>query len=81
MHPNIGKPQAAASNNVRCIEMETMFHGLYRVPRDLKEMMHGLDQIINNYIDYRYSSLNTAQKLSWLNRSKELIQLYERHTN
>jgi hypothetical protein len=44
-------------------------------------MLRGLDEIINNYTDYRYSSLNTAQKLSWLNRSKELIQLYERHIN
>ena len=82
-HPNLTLLEAAACGLpiLGCIEIETTFHGLYRVPRDLKEMICGLDQIINNYIDYRYSSLNTAQKLSWLNRSKELIQLYERHIN
>jgi glycosyltransferase involved in cell wall biosynthesis len=82
-HPNLTLLEAAACGLpiLGWIEMETTFHGLWRSPRDLKEMLRGLDEIINNYTDYRYSSLNTAQKLSWLNRSKELIQLYERHIN
>jgi glycosyltransferase involved in cell wall biosynthesis len=82
-HPNLTLLEAAACGLpiLGWIEMETTFHGLWRSPRDLKEMLRGLDEIINNYADYRYSSLNTAQKLSWLNRSKELIQLYERHIN
>jgi glycosyltransferase involved in cell wall biosynthesis len=82
-HPNLTLLEAAACGLpiLGWIEMETTFHGLWRSPRDLKEMLRGLDEIINNYTDYRYSSLNTAQELSWLNRSKELIQLYERHIN
>jgi hypothetical protein len=39
-------------------------------------MLRGLDTIINEYDEYRQRSLNTAQELSWLNRSKELIKLY-----
>jgi hypothetical protein len=56
--------------------METTFHGLWRAPRNLNEMLRGLDTIINEYDEYRQRSLNTAQELSWLNRSKELIKLY-----
>jgi hypothetical protein len=44
-------------------------------------MLQGLDTIIDEYDDYRNRSIQTAQDLSWLNRSKELIQLYERHFN
>jgi hypothetical protein len=49
---------------------------MWRAPRDLNEMLRGLDTIINEYDEYRQRSLNTAQELSWLNRSKELIKLY-----
>jgi hypothetical protein len=61
--------------------METTFHGLWRSPRDLKEMLRGLDTIINEYDDYRKRSLNTAQELSWLNRSKELLKLFNEHAH
>ena len=60
-------------------EMETTFHGLWRAPRDLKEMLRGLKDITQNYMDYRQRSLNTAQELSWFNRSKELINLFNNH--
>ena len=39
----------------------------------------GLDTIINEYDEYRQRSLNTAHELSWFNRSKELIKLYNNH--
>jgi hypothetical protein len=61
--------------------METTFHGLWRSSRDLKEMLRGLDTIINEYDDYRKRSLNTAQELSWLNRSKELLKLFNEHAH
>ena len=82
-HPNLTLIEAAACGLpvLGWIEMETTFHGLWRTPRDLKEMLRGLDTIINEYGDYRQRSLNTAQELSWFNRSKELIELYERHFN
>ena len=82
-HPNLTLLEAAACGLpiVGTLEMETTFHGLWRAPRDLNEMLRGLDTIINEYDDYRQRSLNTAQELSWFNRSKELIELYERFTN
>ena len=80
-HPNLTLLEAAACGLpiLGWIEEETTFHGLWRSPRDLQEMLRGLDTIINEYNDYRKLSLQTAEKLSWLNRSAELINLYERH--
>jgi glycosyltransferase involved in cell wall biosynthesis len=82
-HPNLTILEAAACGLpiLGWIELDTIFHGLWRAPRDLQELLRGLDTIVNEYDDYRGRSLQTAQELSWLNRAKELIDLYERHTN
>jgi glycosyltransferase involved in cell wall biosynthesis len=80
-HPNLTLLEAAACGLpiLGWIEEETTFHGLWRTPRDLKEMLRGLTDITQKYNDYRQHSLNTAQELSWLNRSKELINLFNNH--
>ena len=82
-HPNLTLLEAAACGLpiLGWIEEETTFHGLWRTPRDLREMLRGLNVIIDEYSTYRQNALKTADELSWLNRSKELIQLYERLTN
>jgi glycosyltransferase involved in cell wall biosynthesis len=82
-HPNLTLLEAAACGLpiLGCIEEETIFHGLWRAPRDLGLLIQGLDVIIDEYNQYKQNALNTARELSWLNRSKELIQLYERLTN
>jgi glycosyltransferase involved in cell wall biosynthesis len=80
-HPNLTLLEAAACGVpiVGWIEMDTVFHGLWRAPRDLKEILRGLDTVINEYSDYRQRAYETAQNLSWMNRSKELIEIYERY--
>jgi glycosyltransferase involved in cell wall biosynthesis len=80
-HPNLTLLEAASCGLpiLGWIETETTFHGLWRAPRDLNEMLRGLDTIINEYDEYRQRSLNTAHELSWFNRSKELIKLYNNH--
>lgn len=82
-HPNLTLLEAAACGLpiLGWIEEQTTFHGLWRSPRDLKEMIRGLSTIIKEYDSYSERALQTANDLSWLNRSKELINLYERHTN
>jgi glycosyltransferase involved in cell wall biosynthesis len=82
-HPNLTLLEAAACGLpiLGWIEMETVFHGLWRAPRNLNEMLRGLDTIINEYDEYRQRSLNTAQELSWLNRSKELIKLFNKYAH
>lgn len=82
-HPNLTLLEAAACGLpiLGWIEMETTFHGLWRAPRDLNLLLEGLDVIVNEYGDYRQRSLNTAKELSWLNRSKELIELFEKYAH
>lgn len=82
-HPNLTLLEAAACGLpiLGWIEEQTIFHGLWRSPRNLKEMIRGLSTIIKEYDSYSERALQTANDLSWLNRSKELINLYERHTN
>ena len=82
-HPNLTLLEAAACGLpiLGYIEEETVFNGLWRAPRDLNLLLQGLKVIIKEYSTYQQNSLNTAKELSWLNRSKELIQLYERFTN
>jgi len=82
-HPNLTLLEAAACGLpiLGWIETDTTFHGLWRAPRDFNEMLRGLDTIINEYGHYRQRALQTANELSWLNRSKELIALHERYFN
>ena len=79
-HPNLTLLEAAACGLpiLGWIEMDTTFHGMWRAPRDLKLMLNGLDHIISHYDTMRQSSLNTANELSWLNRSKELIEIFNK---
>jgi glycosyltransferase involved in cell wall biosynthesis len=82
-HPNLTLLEAAACGLpiLGWIEEETTFHGLWRSPRNITDLTFGLDIIMKEYDIYRQRSLNTANELSWLNRSKELVTLYERYFN
>ena len=63
------------------IEEETFFGGMWRAPRDLNEMVRGINDITEKYNQYRENTIKHAQSLSWLNRSKELLNIYERYIN
>ena len=80
-HPNLTLVEAAACGLpiVGWIEMDTVFHGLWRAPRDLTEILRGLDTVIREYDEYRHKAINTANESSWFNRSKELVNIYERY--
>ena len=82
-HPNLTMLEAAACGLpiLGWIENETDFGGMWRAPRHLPELVRGMDDILNNYDVYRINALEHAQQLSWFNRSKELIKIYERYTN
>ena len=82
-HPNLTMLEAVAAGLplIADWEHETVFHGAWRSPRDVFEMSRGLDDIMNNWESYRTKCSETAKELSWYNRSKELIELYERHIN
>ncbi len=78
-HPNLTMVEAAACGLPIIADWEhnNDFHGAYRAPRDVYKMLDGYNDIIDNYEHYSKSILNTAQELSWYNRSKELLILYK----
>lgn len=78
-HPNLTMVEAAAAGLPIIADWEhaTDFHGAWRAPRNVFEMDKGLKDILNNWNLYREKINNTAQNLSWFNRSKELIKVYE----
>jgi glycosyltransferase involved in cell wall biosynthesis len=79
-HPNLTMIEAVAAGLpvIADWEHETVFHGGWRSPRDVFEMAKGLDDIINNWDSYRQRCLDTSKELDWFNRTKELVELYER---
>lgn len=82
-HPNLTLLEAAACGLpiLGCLENLNVLPGMEVVSRNLNNMIQGLENIIKNYTIYRKEALKTADMFSWLNRSKKLIELYERHIN
>jgi glycosyltransferase involved in cell wall biosynthesis len=78
-HPNLTMIEAAACGMpiIANWEMETDFHGAWRSPRDIINMSEGYQDIIERWDWYVQSSLNTARGLSWFNRSKDIIEIYQ----
>jgi glycosyltransferase involved in cell wall biosynthesis len=78
-HPNLTLLEAAACGMpiIGWIEEATNFEGLWRAPRDILDMKSGYNNIQNNKQSYIQSSLNTAKNLSWFNRSKDIIKIYQ----
>lgn len=78
-HPNLTMIEAASCGLplIADWELETDFHGAWRAPRNVFDMLEGYKNIISKYNIYQQEALKTANKLSWFNRTKELIKLYE----
>jgi len=78
-HPNLTMVEAAAAGLpiIADWEMATDFHGAWRSPRNVFEMDRGLKNILNNWDKFRTNVINTGKELSWENRTKELISLFE----
>ena len=83
-HPNLTMVEAMAAGLpvIADWEMGVDLHGCWRAPRDVFKMNEGLKHILDNWSDYTKNCIITANKLSWLNRTKELIKIYnERNFN
>jgi len=77
-HPNLTMIEAAAAGLpiIANWEHATDFHGAWRAPRDVFEMDKGLKDIIKNWDLYKEKAINTGKELSWYNRTKELMDIY-----
>ena len=77
-HPNLTMLEAAACGMpvIADWEYETDFHGAWRAPRNVFELKRGYDHIIENKKQYIKQALKTANDLSWFNRAKDLIKLF-----
>jgi hypothetical protein len=40
-------------------------------------MGKGLDNILNNWENYRQKCLDTAKELDWYNRAEKLVKIYQ----
>jgi len=80
-HPNLTMLEAMAAGLpvIADWEMEVDLHGCWRSPRDVFEMDRGLKDILNNWDFYRQQCFKTSSKLSWFNRSKEIIKIYQEY--
>tara|TARA_R110000851_G_scaffold74166_4_gene163710 strand:- start:1610 stop:1870 length:261 start_codon:yes stop_codon:yes gene_type:complete len=77
-HPNLTMIEAMAAGLpvIADWEMEVDLHGCWRAPRDIFKMDQGLKDILNNWKSYKNQCLETSNRLSWYNRSKEIIKIY-----
>jgi len=77
-HPNLTMLEAAACGMpiIANWELETDFHGAWRAPRDVFAMREGYLDIRSRFDVYSNNSLQTARKLSWFNRTKDLKNLF-----
>tara|TARA_B110000285_G_scaffold49134_1_gene55805 strand:- start:524 stop:1465 length:942 start_codon:yes stop_codon:yes gene_type:complete len=78
-HPNLTLLEAAACGMpiIGWIEYATDFHGLWRASRDILDMEAGYYDIQDKKQSYINNSITTAEQLSWFNRSKEIVKIYQ----
>ena len=82
-HPNLTMIEAAAAGLpiIANWELETDFDGAWRAPRNVFEMYRGLLHILENWETYKENAIKTGNKLSWKNRTKELIKIFEQYAH
>ena len=78
-HPNLTLLEAMACGLpvIATFENGSELPGLYRIERDVKQIVNGLVYVINNYSDMSTKCLKTAKKHSFKNLTKKLIGIYQ----
>lgn len=74
-HPNLTILEAMACSLpvVGCIESN--LKGMVKVKNNTNNVYEGIQQVLKNYKKFSSQALLTSQKLSWYNRSKDLLKL------
>lgn len=81
-HPNLTLLEALSCGLpiVGTLEENNSLEGMVKVERDIDNLIYGLEEVMSNYLKYRLKAITQATKLSWKNRTKELIKIYNRNT-
>ncbi len=58
--------------------MEDDLEGMVITKKKTRSLYEGIRQVLDNYQEYQAKALHTSHKLSWFNRSKELINLVKK---
>lgn len=78
-HPNLTLLEALACGLpiVGTFEADNFLEGMEIVNANVDEVVVGIEKIINNYENYSDAALAQSERLSWENRAKELISIYQ----
>lgn len=78
-HPNLTLLEALSSGLpvIGTIEPTTTLNGMYVTNRLVDEVVQGITTVIERYEEYTTQARSQAVILSWHNRTKELLTIYE----
>jgi autotransporter strand-loop-strand O-heptosyltransferase len=77
-HPNLTLLEAMACGLPVVGCMEDDLEGMVITKKKTRSLYEGIRQVLDNYQEYQAKALHTSHKLSWFNRSKELINLVKK---
>jgi autotransporter strand-loop-strand O-heptosyltransferase len=77
-HPNLTLLEAMSCGLpvIATFEPGNELNGLYRIERDVQQIITGINHVIENYDNFRLEALNTAEKYSYKNKTEELLEIY-----
>lgn len=76
-HPNLTLLEAMSSGlPVACTYDSDPLPGTLKIERNVKSVVEGVKQILNNYQEYRRNALDTASKNTWGSVVKTLVDQY-----
>lgn len=79
-HPNLTLLEAMACGTpvLATIEKETELPGIYRIERDVEQIVKTIEYVDINYDYYHMAALNTAKDLSFENITNQLVEIYDK---
>lgn len=89
LHPSIleaGHPNLTLLEAISCglpvvgtFENNNDLHGLYKINRNVDEIINGIKYVMQNYAEYKKMTKYTSEEKSWNNIVKELIKCYSKN--
>lgn len=82
-HPNLTLLEALASGLpvVGTLEPNNSLGGMRVTSRDVVDVTMGIQEVILKYEQFRMLALRQAERLSWHDRTKQLVSVYEQKDN